>query len=101
MITAKDFIPESNLNTPVCTECQAGLMKPKFVTYFTWLGDELVTVHDFPAWVCDICHRCEHDVRDLNQLNLILSPTAGKSVNRRLPHRPHKLPKNPRPSQPE
>lgn len=65
-----------------CTECQAGRMHRQYVTYFTWLVDELITVPDFPAWVCDFCGRREYDVRALNQLNLLLNPNAGKPTGR-------------------
>jgi YgiT-type zinc finger domain-containing protein len=61
-----------------CNECQAGQMHRTFITYFTWLGDELITVPDFPAWVCDVCGKREFDVQALNQLSLLLSPNAGK-----------------------
>jgi YgiT-type zinc finger domain-containing protein len=44
-------VPETDLTIP-CNECQAGQMRRVFVTYFTWLGDELITVPDFPAWRC-------------------------------------------------
>ena len=37
-----------------CHECHAGLLRPRHVTYFTWLGGELITVPHFPAWVCDV-----------------------------------------------
>jgi YgiT-type zinc finger domain-containing protein len=52
------------------------------VTYFTWLADQLITVSDFPAWVCDVCGRREYDPRALNQLSLILSPNAGRAMTR-------------------
>lgn len=58
-------------------------MKRRFVTYYTWLDDELITVPDFPAWVCDVCGRCEYDGMALNQLNLLLIPNAGKPAARR------------------
>jgi len=29
-------------------------MHRDYIAYFTWLGDELIAVPDFPAWVCDI-----------------------------------------------
>ncbi|MCE1253018.1 MAG: YgiT-type zinc finger protein [Anaerolineae bacterium] len=61
-----------------CRECQAGQMRRRYVTYFTWMGDELITVPDFPAWVCDVCGRREYDPRALNHLSLLLSPNAGK-----------------------
>jgi YgiT-type zinc finger domain-containing protein len=68
---------QANYTIP-CNECQAGQMHRTFLTYFTWLGDELITVPDFPAWVCDVCGKREFDVHALNQLSLLLSPTAGK-----------------------
>ncbi|MEN4011983.1 MAG: YgiT-type zinc finger protein [Chloroflexota bacterium] len=65
-----------------CSECQAGHMRRILVVYYTWLGDDLITVPDFPAWVCDVCGRREYDLNALNQLSLILSPNAGKATNR-------------------
>ena len=61
-----------------CMECQAGQMHRTYVTYYTWLGEELITVQNFPAWVCDVCGRREYDHNALNQLSLLLSPNAGK-----------------------
>jgi YgiT-type zinc finger domain-containing protein len=54
-------------------------LRRRFVTYFTWLGEELITVPDFPAWVCDVCGRREYDPAALNHLSLLLSPNAGKT----------------------
>lgn len=80
-----------------CSECQAGQMHRRFVTYFTWLGDELITVPDFPAWVCDVCGRREYDPYALNQLSLLLNPAAGKPTHpRRKPHPKEVNKKNPR-----
>lgn len=66
-----------------CRECSAGQMRMQKVTYYTWLMDELITVADFPAWVCDVCGRREYDQQSINQLTLILSPNAGQSTKRR------------------
>jgi YgiT-type zinc finger domain-containing protein len=76
-------------------------MHREFVTYLTWLGDELVTVPDFPAWCCDVCHRREYDLQALNQLSLLLSPNAGRPSGRPRPiaHQPRH--EDTRPSQPE
>ena len=63
-----------------CNECQAGMMRLKFITYFTWLDDELVTVPNFPAWVCDVCGKREYDERAVNWLTTLLSPNAGKTT---------------------
>jgi YgiT-type zinc finger domain-containing protein len=38
-----------------CGECHTGKMIRKAVTYYAWTNEELITVPDFPAWVCDIC----------------------------------------------
>jgi len=70
-----------------CVACQAGVMRLQFLTYFTWLGEELVTVPGFPAWVCDVCGRREYDERAVNWLAALLSPNAGKTTIHRRPHR--------------
>ena len=62
-----------------CTECQAGVMHLRRITYFTWLDKELVTVPNFPAWVCDICGRREYDARAISWLVTILNPETGKA----------------------
>ena len=85
---AKDAFP--------CNECQAGVMHLKHMTYFTWLGEELVIVPNFPAWVCDVCGRREYDTRAIAWLTTLLNPDTGKpSVPPRRP-RPH-LPKRDQP----
>lgn len=55
-------------------------MHRTYVAYFTWLGDELISVPDFPAWSCDLCGRCEYDENALTRLTLLLSPNAGKTL---------------------
>ena len=70
-------------NLPIpCNECQAGLMHPRFLTYFTWLADELITVPDFPAWVCDVCGKREFDLQAVHQLNLMLNAPTNKADRR-------------------
>ncbi len=61
-----------------CPECQAGVMRLNFLTYFTWLDQELVTVPNFPAWVCDVCGRREYDQRAVAWLTAMLHPETGK-----------------------
>ena len=48
------------------------------VTYFTRLDQDLVTVPDFSAWVCDICGRLEYDFEALNNLAILLCPDDSK-----------------------
>ncbi len=76
MMTAKtDPAPEQ---ATLCPECLAGVLHMEYITYFTWLNEELITVPNFPAWVCDMCGRREYDARAVNWLNTLLSPAAGK-----------------------
>jgi YgiT-type zinc finger domain-containing protein len=82
-------VPETDITIP-CNECQAGQMRRVFVTYFTWLGDELITVPDFPAWRCDVCGRREYDMHALNQLSLLLNPNAGTPNHAKPRHKPQK-----------
>jgi YgiT-type zinc finger domain-containing protein len=62
-----------------CTECQAGVMHLQHLTYFTWLDEELVTVPNFPAWVCDVCGRREYDAHAISWLTTLLNPDTGKT----------------------
>lgn len=85
-----------------CNSCQAGQMHLQYLTYFTWLADELITVPNFPAWICDVCGKREYDPRALNQLNLLLSPSAGQPTRQRSLSRPRRAgPKNSRPIPPD
>ena len=73
----------SNPTSPFpCSECAAGIMHLQHLTYFTWLGEELITVPNFPAWVCDMCGRREYDERAISWLTMLLDPNAGKPTRR-------------------
>jgi YgiT-type zinc finger domain-containing protein len=56
------------------------MMGLRFITYFTWLDEELVTVPNFPAWVCDVCGKREYDERAVSWLTTLLSPNAGQTT---------------------
>jgi YgiT-type zinc finger domain-containing protein len=74
-----------------CNECQAGVMHLQYITYFTWLDEELVTVPNFPAWVCDMCGKREYDARAISWLVTMLNPETGKtSMQKRRPRPPIK-----------
>lgn len=81
-----------------CPECISGILRLRFMTYFTWLNDELITVPNFPAWVCDVCGRREYDHRAVSWLNTLLNPEAGSRKKRKRrfsPDRETHLPKKP------
>lgn len=61
-----------------CPECQAGIMHLEHMVYFTWLYGELITVPDFPGWVCDLCGRREYDSKAITWLNILINPATGK-----------------------
>jgi YgiT-type zinc finger domain-containing protein len=65
-----------------CSECAAGVMHLRHITYFTWLSGELITVPHFPAWICDVCGRREYDERAIAWLTMLLSPDAGRPTRR-------------------
>ncbi len=91
---------DTNQPSPVpCFYCHAGVMRPCHVTYFTWLGNELITVPQFPAWICDVCGRREYDERAIQWLNMILNPDAGTPTpkHRRTPPPPKPSAGGPRP----
>ena len=67
----------------VCPECQTGVVRLRYLTYFTYLSDELVTVPNFPAWVCDVCGRREYDPRAVTWLNTLLNPETGRRTTPR------------------
>lgn len=83
-----------------CNQCQAGVMNLQFITYFTWLDEELVTVPNFPAWVCDVCGKREYDGRAVNWLTTLLNPTAGQPAHRPRTMRPSLRRRSNRPSPP-
>jgi YgiT-type zinc finger domain-containing protein len=66
-----------------CRECQAGMMRLRFITYFTWLDEEVITVPNFPAWVCDVCGRREYDEKAVNWLSMLLNPDTGHTASSR------------------
>ena len=75
----------------ICVECQTGVMGLRLLTYFTWLDGELITVQNFPAWVCDICGRREYDSQAVSWLNTLLDPETGRKrpgQRKRPPSRP-------------
>ncbi|RJP54454.1 MAG: YgiT-type zinc finger protein [Anaerolineaceae bacterium] len=79
-----------SLPTIPCNECRAGIMQPRHITYFTWLGSELIMVPHFPSWVCDLCGRREYDEKAIQWLNMLLSPNTGNPTTskRRTPPPP-------------
>jgi YgiT-type zinc finger domain-containing protein len=66
-----------------CEQCHAGNLQPRRLTYFTWIGNQLISVPHFPAWVCDVCGRREYDMKAVMWLDMLLDPNAGKPTQKR------------------
>jgi len=64
-----------------CNQCHVGVMQARYVTYFTRLGSELITVQNFPAYICDMCGRREYDEQSIYWLDAMLDPNAGKPTS--------------------
>jgi YgiT-type zinc finger domain-containing protein len=75
----------------ICPECHTGVFRLEYLTYFTWLNDELITVPNFPSWVCDVCGKREYDPHAISWLNMLLSPTTGRKPRPRRRHLPRNL----------
>jgi YgiT-type zinc finger domain-containing protein len=69
---------ETPPNIGICIECQTGVLHLQYLTYFTWLNEELISVPNFPAYVCDVCGRREYDRRAITWLNTLLNPETGR-----------------------
>jgi YgiT-type zinc finger domain-containing protein len=82
---------EQSEYTHICPECHTGFFHLEYLTYFTWLNDELITVPNFPSWVCDVCGKREYDTHAVSWLNMLLSPTTGRKPKPRRRHLPGNL----------
>jgi len=91
-------LPEQPAPPSPCEECPAGIMHLHFITYFTWMGEELVMVPNFPAWICDVCGRREYDEKSIAWLTMLLNPDAGKPSKPRPPAHPRPRPPASRPT---
>jgi YgiT-type zinc finger domain-containing protein len=71
-----DVSDNSNPIPDVCPECQVGALQPGRVIFYAMMDGRLLSIPDFPAWVCDICRHCEYDEDALADLRTILGPSA-------------------------
>ncbi len=56
-----------------CPNCGGGRKRLRHITYLTWFRDQMITVPNFPAWVCDLCGERDFDTRAISWLNTILN----------------------------
>jgi YgiT-type zinc finger domain-containing protein len=65
-----------------CPKCQVGIMDLEYVTYLTFRGGEMITVPNFPAWICDVCGRRAYDPDAVSWLNILLSAKPGRRATK-------------------
>lgn len=87
----KSFNDSTQDYSRICPECHTGVFRLEYLTYFTWLNDELITVPNFPSWVCDVCGKREYDSRAVSWLNMLLSPNTGHKPKARRKNVPGNL----------
>ncbi len=61
-----------------CPNCSVGFRRLQHITYFTWLQNHLITVPNFPAWICDICGAREFDAHAISWIKAMLNPPSKK-----------------------
>jgi YgiT-type zinc finger domain-containing protein len=60
----------------LCPTCQTGHLQPRLAALAVWVDEAFITLPDFPAWVCDVCGKCEYDGEALEHLQTVLGPQA-------------------------
>lgn len=71
-MTDQENETDSELFEYACPRCHGGKRRLQHITYLTWFRDQMITVPNFPAWVCDLCGSRDFDTRAISWLNTIL-----------------------------
>lgn len=96
MLIEHEMSQESSTTQP-CLSCQGGRKRLQSATFMTWLGNDLITVPNFPAWICDLCGARTYDTHALAQLSILLNPEAGTPVQPNLQFKKEMPPANTQP----
>lgn len=72
---------------PICPECHVGRMQKGRVSYLNWINGRLITVPDFPAWICDICGSYEYEHGALIELQAMLR-LSDPRIRKAMPSKP-------------
>ena len=74
------FEPKNN-NRFACDQCFTGVLHCRRTTFFATLGDEVITVPNFPIWKCDICGWVEYEPDAIEWLLMTLGSNFVYSTN--------------------
>ncbi|MEA4812485.1 MAG: YgiT-type zinc finger protein [Anaerolineaceae bacterium] len=72
-------------NPETCPRCYVGRIKQKRITLSAAVSSHLLTVPNFPAWQCDVCHAFMYDPKALRELNGMLAAPGSKLRRRPAP----------------
>jgi YgiT-type zinc finger domain-containing protein len=70
------------VNPETCPRCYVGRIKQKRITLSTVVSGHLLTVPNFPAWQCDVCHAFMYDPKALSELNGMLKASGSPQARR-------------------
>jgi YgiT-type zinc finger domain-containing protein len=59
-----------------CSQCHAGHLHQRHVTYINWHTGQFVVVPNVAAWQCDVCASIEIDAEAINRLMPLLGPVT-------------------------
>jgi YgiT-type zinc finger domain-containing protein len=62
----------------VCPECHVGSLHAGTALYCATIGGQLITVPDFPAWICDVCGLRQYDQPAELELHALLQFERGE-----------------------
>lgn len=65
-------------NPETCPRCYVGRITFNKLNLVTLVSGNLLTVPDFPAWVCDVCHAYIYDPKALARLHAVLNTPPAK-----------------------
>lgn len=64
---------ELPLNPETCPRCMVGRIKQRPVTLSEVIDGYLLSIPNFPAWMCDICHAFMYDPVAMDELHTFLT----------------------------
>lgn len=56
----------------ICQECRVGRYRPLARVYIYWVGQQIISFPNAPAFVCDVCKHTYYDTHFLNSMEFLL-----------------------------
>jgi YgiT-type zinc finger domain-containing protein len=65
------------VNPETCPRCFVGRIQSVKVVLSRVVNGQMLSVPDFPAWECDVCHAFMYDPKALVELHQVLTDQSG------------------------